>query len=226
MGRSRLTREPTARAPRLERFRVSAITSAVNSPSPVSTTVRQTPLTAMESPCLRAFGDDGSAQSEAGGVAEVLDGGDLTQFFDDSGEHSVLLCEGGGGTGTAVMRRSGPMRTASVMSSRNACGDGGDSGVGEGGGARAEQYGGEIADDLVDGARGEEGPGEGGAAFEQDGADAALVQGGEQRGESRPRPSAARGSRTIASRRGGRCRRPRRPRSGWARRRRGRGRRA
>ncbi len=34
-----------------------------------------------------AFGDDGAAEPEAGGVAEVLDGGDLAQFFDDSGEH-------------------------------------------------------------------------------------------------------------------------------------------
>lgn len=51
VGRSRLTREPTARTPRLERFRVSAITSAVNSSPSWSTTVRQTPLTAMESPC-------------------------------------------------------------------------------------------------------------------------------------------------------------------------------
>ncbi|CAM5459067.1 hypothetical protein STENM223S_03973 [Streptomyces tendae] len=52
VGRSRLTREPTARAPRLERFRVSAMTSAVNSSPSCSTTVRHTPLTAMESPCF------------------------------------------------------------------------------------------------------------------------------------------------------------------------------
>lgn len=51
VGRSRLTREPVVRTPRLERFRVSAITSAVNSSPSWSTTVRQTPLTAMESPC-------------------------------------------------------------------------------------------------------------------------------------------------------------------------------
>lgn len=36
---------------------------------------------------LRAVGDDGAAEPETGGVAEILDGGDLTQFFDDSGEH-------------------------------------------------------------------------------------------------------------------------------------------
>ncbi|GGZ59717.1 hypothetical protein GCM10010344_27050 [Streptomyces bluensis] len=36
---------------------------------------------------LCALRDDGATQAEAGGVAEVLDGGDLTQLFDDSGEH-------------------------------------------------------------------------------------------------------------------------------------------
>lgn len=35
----------------------------------------------------RALRDDGSAQTEAGGLVEILDGGDLTQLFDDSGEH-------------------------------------------------------------------------------------------------------------------------------------------
>ncbi|GGT19959.1 hypothetical protein GCM10010254_45680 [Streptomyces chromofuscus] len=33
------------------------------------------------------LGDDGAAKPEAGGVAEILDGGDLAQLFDDSGEH-------------------------------------------------------------------------------------------------------------------------------------------
>ncbi|GHF91637.1 hypothetical protein GCM10018787_45470 [Streptomyces thermodiastaticus] len=34
-----------------------------------------------------ALGHDGAAEPETGGVAEVLDGGDLAQLFDDSGEH-------------------------------------------------------------------------------------------------------------------------------------------
>ncbi|GAA2766017.1 hypothetical protein GCM10010103_50580 [Streptomyces paradoxus] len=36
---------------------------------------------------LGALGDDRSAQAEATGVVEGLDGGDLAQLFDDSGEH-------------------------------------------------------------------------------------------------------------------------------------------
>ncbi len=34
-----------------------------------------------------ALGDDRAAQPEAGGVTELLDGGDFPEFFDDSGEH-------------------------------------------------------------------------------------------------------------------------------------------
>lgn len=36
---------------------------------------------------FRALGDHGAAQAEATGVVEGLDGGDLAQLFDDSGEH-------------------------------------------------------------------------------------------------------------------------------------------
>src|SRR5690606_16498404 len=51
-ARSRLTFAPGPSPPMLERARVSPITSTVNvSPSTTSTTVRQTPLTAIESPC-------------------------------------------------------------------------------------------------------------------------------------------------------------------------------
>src|SRR5262245_59094101 len=50
-ARSKLTLLPTPRPPRLDRSSVSFITSALNSPpARTSTTVRQTPLTAMESP--------------------------------------------------------------------------------------------------------------------------------------------------------------------------------
>lgn len=36
---------------------------------------------------LCALRDDGATQTETGGVVENFDGGDLTQLFDDSGEH-------------------------------------------------------------------------------------------------------------------------------------------
>jgi len=51
-ARSRLTRIPGVRAPRVLLAIDSAITSAVNQSAPCSTTVRQTPLTEIESPCL------------------------------------------------------------------------------------------------------------------------------------------------------------------------------
>src|SRR5215469_8302321 len=50
IGRSRFTGAPAVRAPRLDRPRVSPITSALNSPSLVAVTVRHTPLMAIESP--------------------------------------------------------------------------------------------------------------------------------------------------------------------------------
>src|SRR5215472_7010807 len=49
-GRSRLTPAPVLSVPRLERSRVSPMTSALNSPSCEPVTVRQTPLMAIESP--------------------------------------------------------------------------------------------------------------------------------------------------------------------------------
>ena len=51
-ARSRLTRAPDTAPRKLDRCSVSAITSAENEPSArTSTTVRHTPLTAIESPC-------------------------------------------------------------------------------------------------------------------------------------------------------------------------------
>src|SRR5687768_13125894 len=49
-ARSRLTRDPGARLPRVVRSSVSCETSAENPSAPTSRAVRQTPLTAMESP--------------------------------------------------------------------------------------------------------------------------------------------------------------------------------
>jgi hypothetical protein len=46
-----LTGLPAVSTPSDERRRVSPITSAVNTPSTLSMTVRQTPLTEIESPC-------------------------------------------------------------------------------------------------------------------------------------------------------------------------------
>src|SRR5258706_10125491 len=53
-GRSRLTREPGRRAPRLLRRRVSGARSAANESGLMSTAVRQTPLTAILAPSARS----------------------------------------------------------------------------------------------------------------------------------------------------------------------------
>src|ERR1035438_9689327 len=51
-GRSRFTREPARRSPRLVRRRVSGARSAEKEPAPRSTAVRHTPLTAMLAPSI------------------------------------------------------------------------------------------------------------------------------------------------------------------------------
>src|SRR5579859_2417129 len=51
-GRSRLTASPGSSSPRLVRRSVSSTASAAHQPAPTSTTVRQQPLTAIESPIL------------------------------------------------------------------------------------------------------------------------------------------------------------------------------
>lgn len=76
-----------------------------------------------------ALGHDGAAQSEAGGVVELLDGGDLTQFFDNSGEHSVSLPSRNGDGGDAQI---GADTDGLGHIEAQRLGDGGDSGVGEG----------------------------------------------------------------------------------------------
>ena len=63
------------------------MTSVLNLPSGItSTTVRQTPLTAIESPG-GVGGDDGTADDQPCRIAEIFLADDLAQFFDNSGEH-------------------------------------------------------------------------------------------------------------------------------------------
>src|SRR6478752_2155506 len=59
MARSRLTRSPGARAPRLLRSRVSAMTSTAKPVASSSVTVRQTPLTQMEAPWVASLTTSG-----------------------------------------------------------------------------------------------------------------------------------------------------------------------
>ena len=90
-GRSRFTGDPATSAPSDERSSVSCMTSAVNSPSPCSTTVRQTPLTAMDAPWTASAGDDRAADAQPDGVALRFHRDDAAELLDDAGEHSVLL---------------------------------------------------------------------------------------------------------------------------------------
>ena len=89
-ARSRLTREPTSSPPSEVLASVSCITSAVKVSWSRSATVRQQPLTEIESP--RGVDHDvRPAHGEAYGVALVDDCLDDAELLDDSGEHSVLL---------------------------------------------------------------------------------------------------------------------------------------
>ena len=73
-GRSKLTLAPLTSAPRVDLFKVSCITSAVN-PSPVlDVTVKQTPLTAIESPIFESLMTSGpviSRRTESSSLVSV-----------------------------------------------------------------------------------------------------------------------------------------------------------
>ena len=113
---------------------------------------------------------------EPDGIALVLDPGDGAELFDDPGEHQLS-------PGCMVRRTFGcsPSRPSSTVTSvttgRSACGDGGDSQVGDGLLAGAEQHRGDVGDDLVDQPGPQERRGEGRAALEED----VLAVPGEQR---------------------------------------------
>ena len=84
---SRFTAEPTSSSPSEERRSVSCITSAAKLPSAIAVAVRQTPLTATESPsATSAARRVRDAQPRA--VAGRLDAGDGAPILDEPGEHA------------------------------------------------------------------------------------------------------------------------------------------
>ena len=88
-ARSRLT--GVAGGERAERGAVAAsrfITSAVNVPPAISTTVRQTPLTAIESPCAASAVTVGAADARRAASPCQVERDDLAELLDDAGEHS------------------------------------------------------------------------------------------------------------------------------------------
>ena len=103
-GRSRLTRSPAGRSPRLVRRRVSATGRAHHHPGPMRTTVRQHPLTAIESPMAAPLGDDRSREDQPSGLARALAHrvGDDAHFLDYPGEHHRSRYGMAGGPGQKV----------------------------------------------------------------------------------------------------------------------------
>ena len=67
------------------------MTSTVKPVASCSVTVRQTPLTAMEAPCVASLTTSGPSMRSTAESAAVLDGGDGAELLDDSGEHVCLL---------------------------------------------------------------------------------------------------------------------------------------
>ena len=115
IGRSRLTGSPARRAPRQLRSRVSRITSAVNVSPSASTTVRQTPLTAIESPCRAPSTTSRPAHASAGRCRR---GRSARSTSPSSSTMPVNIRPPSVGAGRAVTRTSGPIRVTSVISSR------------------------------------------------------------------------------------------------------------
>ena len=119
-GRSRLTgRRPRARRGAV-RSSVSVTASAAHQPSPSSTTVRQQPLTAIESP-MRGVGEHGRrVDHDPGAVGDGRDRRDRPELLHDAGEHQAASRIGRvdePDVGTDVARRPSttpPPRSASA----------------------------------------------------------------------------------------------------------------
>ena len=89
-ARSRFTRAPAATADRLERLSVSGTSSTVNVPSRLpsgSTTVRQTPFTAIESPCRASAVTVRPRTVSTTTSASLAHRQHLADLLDDPGEH-------------------------------------------------------------------------------------------------------------------------------------------
>ncbi len=65
------------------------MTSAVHVVPSCSVTVRQQPLTAIESPGAASSSTSGDVHGQADGVPLVLDRGDGAELLDDAGEHQA-----------------------------------------------------------------------------------------------------------------------------------------
>src|SRR5689334_11381348 len=173
--RSRLTGSPGRSAPSDERSSVSRITSVVKTSPSTSTTVRQTPLTAIESPCWASAVTTGPCKARRavspnspGAPSGTIDATDPSSStmpvntscpFHGCGEPQV---------------RSDPRDVAHIKVDGAA--DGVHARRAERGRAGAEKFGGDVGHHAVDQAGPQEHAGQRGAAFEQGAAHAAAVQ--------------------------------------------------
>ena len=178
-ARSRFTRAPGSSAPSEVLSRVSRITSAVNVSPSRSATVRQQPLTAIESPEPGVGDDVRAAHGEPDGVALVLERLDDAELLDDAGEHQAVsfLAWGHGEphVGVRAVAERGHVDHVEVQR----VGDRADAEVADGAEPGPEQHRRDVADDLVDEAGREEGRRQGRPALEEH----VLPVAGEQRGE-------------------------------------------
>ena len=138
------------------------MTSTVNRSESCSTTVRQTPLTAIEAPCDGIGGDQWSGHGQPGRVGAGLERDDVAELLDDSGEHQRSPFS------EAVIRTSSPIRVMSVGCRRSAWSIEVMPRSLTDGRPRPSRTGRDVGDELVDEVGRHEGRRDGGAALEPD----------------------------------------------------------
>ena len=146
------------------------MTSTVNCPSPCSTTVRQTPLTAIDAPWVGVGRHERAGHGEPGRVGAGFELDDVAELLDDSGEHQRVSFR------AAVIRTSSPISVMSVGRQAQRVVDGGDAEVAHRRATAAQQDRGDVGDDLVDEVGRHEGRGDGRSALEPDVVDLGLGQ--------------------------------------------------
>src|SRR3954447_11118627 len=204
-ARSRLTGSPACALPRLLRRRVSPITSVLHVLSPASertsVTVRQTPLTEIESPSAtssRTFRARISRRAASDWSSRTSRVPTSSTIPVKTSIPPMSCCVATGVPGRLETDLNIPAQKGDVADHQvQRVGDRGDSQVTDQRGTGAQQLGCEMHHDLVDEPLAEERGGQGGAALEQQPAHAA----GEQLVEQRPgigRGGDVRGSVAVA----------------------------
>src|SRR3954465_4523015 len=177
-ARSRLTCAPAATEPRLLRLRVSAMTSVLQTPSSTPVTVRQTPLTAMESPRATSWStrsarmcstaaSDWSSRTTRGPTSSPIPVNTSAPPLPGLLPHSV---PGGAQPDRHVPAQEGDVGDREGQRAVDAV----NSQVADQGGPGTEQRGCEMDHDLVDQPGAQESGGQRGAALQQDTADVAV----------------------------------------------------